>query len=102
LNVDSIKSAAKGIVKVIVDTYNVDQPGKPIGYFDSPYYWWSAGAVWDSMIDYWYLTGDSTYNNIVHQALLSQVGPNNDFMPTNQTKAEVFVMESTTLSECLH
>jgi mannan endo-1,6-alpha-mannosidase len=68
--------------------------GKPIGYFNSPYYWWSAGAVWDSMIDYWYLTGDSTYNDIVHQALLSQVGPNNDFMPLNQTKAEVYMIES--------
>jgi len=41
------------------------------------------------MIDYWYLTGDSTYNDLVQQALISQVGPNQDYMPLNQTKNEV-------------
>ena len=37
------------------------------------------------LIEYWYLTGDASYNDIVTQAILFQVG-NNDFMPTNQTK----------------
>jgi len=33
-------------------------------------------------------TGDSTYNDVVSQALLFQVGPDNDYMPPNQTKDE--------------
>ena len=37
------------------------------------------------LIEYWYLTGDATYNDVVTQALLFQVG-DNDYMPTNQTK----------------
>lgn len=41
-----------------------------------------------AMIDYWHYTGDSTYNDVVEQALLFQVGTNNDYMPTNQTKDE--------------
>lgn len=36
-----------------------------------------------------FLTGDTTYNNITKQALLSQVGPNNAYEPTNQTRVEV-------------
>ena len=41
-----------------------------------------------TMVDYWHYTGDTTYNDIVEQALLFQVGPNNDYMPPNQTKNE--------------
>lgn len=40
------------------------------------------------MIDYWSKTNDSTYNDIVQQALLFQTGPDNDYMPPNQTKDE--------------
>jgi mannan endo-1,6-alpha-mannosidase len=40
------------------------------------------------MINYWYLTGDSTYNNVTQQALLHQAGDDGDFMPLNQTKTE--------------
>jgi mannan endo-1,6-alpha-mannosidase len=41
-----------------------------------------------TMIDYWSRTGDDTYNDVVTQALLFQVGTNQDFMPVNQTKDE--------------
>jgi mannan endo-1,6-alpha-mannosidase len=41
-----------------------------------------------TLIDYWHYTNDSTYNDVVEQALLFQVGTNNDFMPANQTKDE--------------
>ena len=40
------------------------------------------------MIDYWYYTGDTTYNDVITQAMLFQVGPNNDYMTPNQTKTE--------------
>ena len=41
-----------------------------------------------TLIDYWRYTGDSSHNDVVSQALLFQVGPNNDYMPPNQTKDE--------------
>lgn len=41
-----------------------------------------------SLIDYWFMTGDTQYNAITKQALLFQTGPNNDFMTVNQTKDE--------------
>lgn len=41
-----------------------------------------------TLIDYWYYTGDETYNNLTKQALLFQVGETNDYMPRNQTRTE--------------
>lgn len=37
------------------------------------------------MIDYWHYTGDETYNDVVSQAMLHQVGPNQDYQPPNYT-----------------
>ena len=51
-------------------------------------------------MQYWWLTGDSTYNNLVIEAMLYplknvimlmssfQVGENDDYMPANQTHSE--------------
>ncbi len=44
--------------------------------------------MFGSLIDYWYYTGDSTYNDLVTQGMLFQASPTNDFMPPNQTKDE--------------
>lgn len=44
--------------------------------------------MFGQMIEYWYYTGDTTYNAVVTQGLLAQVGPDNDYMPPNQTKTE--------------
>lgn len=38
------------------------------------------------MINYWYYTDDTTYNEIVKQGMLHQAGPEFDFMPSNQSK----------------
>lgn len=40
--------------------------------------------MWGAMVDYWYYTGDSTYNDVVAQAILSQASPTNNFMMANQ------------------
>lgn len=40
------------------------------------------------MINYWYYTGDTTYNDVTTQALLHQAGDGADYMPINQTKTE--------------
>jgi mannan endo-1,6-alpha-mannosidase len=52
---------------------------------DGGYYWWEAGAMFGSLIDYWYYTGDSSYNDVTMQALLFQVGPYQDYMPPNES-----------------
>jgi mannan endo-1,6-alpha-mannosidase len=44
--------------------------------------------MFGTLIDYWYYTGDETYNNITTQGLLFQVGPYDDYMPPNQTLTE--------------
>lgn len=42
--------------------------------------------MFGSLIDYWYYTGDTTYNDVTIQGMLWQVGPNEDYMTPNQTK----------------
>lgn len=44
--------------------------------------------MFGTLIDYWSLTGDTTYNKVITQAMLHQVGDDRDFMPKNQTRTE--------------
>ena len=44
--------------------------------------------MFGALIDYWRYTGDTTYNQIVSEAMLWQASTTKDFMPPNQTKAE--------------
>lgn len=57
-------------------------PGPPPA---GPYYWWEGGAMMGTYIDYWRWTGDSSYNQVVMQGMLHQVGENNNYMPANHT-----------------
>ncbi|KAI1648308.1 glycoside hydrolase family 76 protein [Daldinia loculata] len=85
---DSIKDTAKKMAEDLVSFYHGDEPGQTPGLLPQPYYWWEAGALMGALIDYWYYTGDTTYNDIAQQGLLHQVGPYNDYMPPNQTLTE--------------
>jgi mannan endo-1,6-alpha-mannosidase len=40
--------------------------------------------MWGALIEYWYYTGDSSYNPTISQAILSQISPTYDFMMPNQ------------------
>ncbi|KAL1878782.1 hypothetical protein VTK73DRAFT_7539 [Phialemonium thermophilum] len=87
---DEIRASAKQLAADLLAYYHGDQPGQTPGILPGPppagdYYWWEGGALWGTMIDYWHLTGDDTYNNITSQAMLFQVGPNQDYMPPNVT-----------------
>ena len=73
----------------MMNYYKGNLTGAPVGLLPDPYYWWEAGAMFGQMIEYWYYTGDTTYNDVVMQGMLAQIGPNNDYMPPNQTKTEV-------------
>ena len=83
--------AASTVAAGMVNWYTGGVPGQIVsqvpGLLPQPYYWWEAGAMCGSLIDYWYYTGDDKYNNLVSQAMLFQVGDDDDYEPSNQTKA---------------
>ena len=85
---DSIKAAASTISHSMMQWYVGNQTGQIPGMLPAPYYWWEAGAVMGTLIDYWYYTGDPTYNKVVTQALQFQSSPTRNFMPENQTNTE--------------
>jgi len=89
--------------------YPGNKTGGIPGLFGDPYYWWEAGAAFgvgdrikynqldrlltfeklQSLIDYWYYTGDEGYVNVTTEAMLHQVGPDQNYMPPNQSKSLV-------------
>lgn len=91
INFDDSSSIGTGLAAIadgLMHYYPGNLPGQTVGMFCNPYYWWEAGAAWGSLIDYWYYTGDETYNQDVKDSLLHQVSPTYDYMPENQTHSE--------------
>jgi mannan endo-1,6-alpha-mannosidase len=90
-SIASIKSVASTIAYDMMSIYKGNESGQIPGLLPVPenhgYYWWEAGAMFGSMIDYWYITGDNSYNSVITQAMLFQVGPDQDYQPPNQTKS---------------
>ncbi|KAI1197207.1 glycoside hydrolase family 76 protein [Nemania serpens] len=83
---DSIKQAASTVAYGLLKYYTGNNTGDTPGNLPDPYFWWEAGAMFGTMIDYWFYTGDESYNNATTQAMLHQVGDDKDYMPTNQTR----------------
>lgn len=83
----SIKAATGEVAKKLMSFYTGNKPGDTPGYLPDPYYWWEAGAMFGAMIDYWYYTNDTTYNDIVEQALVHQAGDDRNYMPINASKS---------------
>jgi mannan endo-1,6-alpha-mannosidase len=77
------KSLAGGIVAAYKDAFEYSSVP---GLFDDDTYFWEAGTVWNGLIGYSYLTGDSQYDETISQALQWQLGDFDAFMPPNQTK----------------
>ena len=61
-----------------------------MGDLQEPYYWWVAGALWGSMLDYFHFTKDPSYNDVVMEALLNptNLGPKFDYVPTEHAFEE--------------
>ncbi|UJO19685.1 Mannan endo-1,6-alpha-mannosidase DCW1 [Fulvia fulva] len=85
---ESIKSAARTTADTMMTWYfgNTTRPYAIPGLLPGPYYWWEAGAMFGSLIDYWYYTDDPSYNEVTTQGLLHQVGPDENYMPPNQSR----------------
>lgn len=86
-NTQSLNNAAKTVVQDIITIYNSGNGSFIPGIFPAPYYWWNSGLAFDSLVNYWALTGDDTYNNLVSDGLLFQIGTDDNYMPANQTKS---------------
>lgn len=84
-DVQSISDAAKTIASQVMHYYGGDKPGNIPGLLPDPYYWWESGLAHDSLIKYWAKTGDDMYNDQITEGMLFQVGPDNNFMPPNQS-----------------
>ena len=82
---DSIKAAARTITDGLMTYYTGNLSGQIPGLLPGPYYWWEAGAMFGSLIEYWHYTNDTAYNDVTMQALQFQVGPHNDYMPPNES-----------------
>lgn len=93
-NEDSIKSAAKDVAQVLWSMYATPD-NKVISGITGlltypPYYWWQAGAMFGQLIDYWYYTNDSTYNDMIREGLIHQAGEKWDFvsrLPFSRTQS---------------
>ncbi|KAI4863230.1 glycoside hydrolase family 76 protein [Hypoxylon rubiginosum] len=85
-NDDSIKDAASTAAFGLLKYYTGNNTGDTPGNLPDPYFWWEAGAMFGTMIDYWFYTGDETYNDVTTQAMVHQAGEDNDYMPQNQTR----------------
>ncbi|KAL3424275.1 glycosyl hydrolase family 76 [Phlyctema vagabunda] len=90
----SIKNVASTLAFDMMTYYKGNLSGGIPGVLPGPppdppegYYWWEAGAMWGTLIDYWYYTGDSTYNNEVSVGIQWQTGENNDMMPANWSQS---------------
>lgn len=71
----------------MVSYYTGNHTGDVPGNLPDPYYWWEAGAMFGALIDYWWYTGDDSYNKITMQAMLHQVGTENNYEPRNQSRS---------------
>ncbi|KAK3296807.1 glycoside hydrolase family 76 protein [Chaetomium fimeti] len=85
-----IKRTASDVAWDLLQYYKGNETGQTPGILPGPppagdYYWWESGAMWGTLIDYWKLTGDATYNDEITRSMLWQVGPNRDFKPPNVT-----------------
>jgi hypothetical protein len=83
---DSIKDVSSKIAKQLVAQYaTIDDKGIHVlggypGILYPPYYWWQAGAMFGTLLDYWHYTGDDQYNTIVREGLIHQFGERHDLV----------------------
>ncbi|KAK8169784.1 glycoside hydrolase [Phyllosticta citrichinensis] len=79
-NRDSVAAAAKQIASGLFSFYDSEHG---VGLFGKRALWWESGSAHDALINYWFLTGDATYNSDVENALIAQ--SDLGFQPLNQT-----------------
>lgn len=99
---ESIRDAAATVAHGLQALYHGNKAGGVLGKWPfPPYYWWESGAAWGGMVNYWHYTGDNSYLNVTYEALVSQIGPTNDFMlPQEKFDTVIDPKNSRTLCFC--
>ncbi|RDA95652.1 hypothetical protein CP533_1131 [Ophiocordyceps camponoti-saundersi (nom. inval.)] len=87
---DNIRESARTLAYDMMLFYVGNKTGGIPGTLPGPppagnYYWWEGGAMMATYIDYWHLTGDSSYNKVIMEGMLHQVGEKENYMPANHT-----------------
>ncbi|KAK3350948.1 glycosyl hydrolase family 76-domain-containing protein [Neurospora tetraspora] len=85
-NDQSVKDAAATIAYGMMRYYTGNNTGDTPGNLPDPYYWWEAGAMFGALVDYWWITGDTSYVEVATQAIVHQASDTRDFMPANQSR----------------
>lgn len=67
----------------MVDFYNARDSKNIPGKFDGT--WWEGGSMFMTLIQYWYLTGDDQFNEIIQDGMYWQKGADNDYFPSNSS-----------------
>ncbi|KAJ5108202.1 Glycosyl hydrolase [Penicillium angulare] len=80
---DSIKSAAKTVASAMITYYNNRNEKAIPGKLDDT--WWEGGSMFMILIQYWFLTGDTQFNNAVQDGMYWQQGDDNYF-PSNYSQ----------------
>ena len=80
----SIKDVSSNIAYNLMNSYYTGNKTGGSVLLPQPYYWWEAGAMYGGLVDYWFYTGDSTYNDNVGKAIVSQASSTVDFMLPDQ------------------
>ncbi|CAG8283169.1 unnamed protein product [Penicillium salamii] len=80
INEESLKDAAATAAFNTMLNYTSNTTGHIPGYISEK--WWEGGALFQTMIEYWYMTGDTSNNPAVSQGMYWQRGDNNYF-PAN-------------------
>lgn len=61
--------------------YHGNETGHIPGAFASK--WWEGSALFLALLQYWFYTGDTTYNEELRVGLQWQSGTDGDYMPSN-------------------
>lgn len=67
----------------MMDFYNARDSKDIPGKMDDT--WWEGGSMFMTLIQYWYLTGDSQFNDAIQEGMYWQKGKN-DFFPSNYSQ----------------
>lgn len=84
----SICDAASIIATGALHYYDGSTYGGSVGCFKPPYYWWEYGIAFGSLIRFQHLCQNTSYEDMIYTALLSQAGDEHNYQPTNQSNTE--------------
>lgn len=81
--IDSIKHVASITAYNMMEYYHGNESGQIPGKL--PGTWWEGGAMFMTLIQYWFWTGDDSYNKVIQQGMYWQKG-HNDYFPNNYSQ----------------